>query len=60
MISKKTIEEFRIVTSKKIGHKISLDEAEEILRGVVGYLDTLARIAYKNGITPGQINSDEE
>jgi len=44
MVSPETIKEFQEAVKKDYGVVISLQEAEETLRGLVGYYDKLAEI----------------
>lgn len=44
MISKVTITEFQEAIKEDYGKDISLEEAESILNGLVGYFDVLAKI----------------
>lgn len=43
-ISKETIQEFRDVVKEEYGEDISLEDASESLRNIVGYFDLLHKI----------------
>ena len=44
MINQVTITEFQEAIKKEYGKDLSLEEAESILNGLVGYFDVLARV----------------
>lgn len=47
MISEITIKDFQQAVSEDYGKEISLQEAKEILTGMVGYFDLLAKIDFR-------------
>jgi len=47
MIREETIVEFQNALKEEYGKDVSLKEAGEILLGMVGYFDTLAKIAHE-------------
>ncbi len=50
MTSKETIVEFKNALFEEYGKDVSLEEAGEILNGMVGYYDLLAKIGFEMSI----------
>ncbi|KKR00848.1 MAG: hypothetical protein UU67_C0051G0008 [Candidatus Daviesbacteria bacterium GW2011_GWB1_41_5] len=48
MTSQETIKEFQKVVKEEHGVTLKMKEAEEILRGMVGYFDTLAKLNHRD------------
>lgn len=47
MITETTIKDFQQVVSEDYGRELSFQEAKEILAGMVGYFDLLAKIDFR-------------
>jgi hypothetical protein len=50
MISPETIKEFQEAAEKDFGAILDIKDAEEILRDLVGFVDTLAQIDFKEKV----------
>ena len=50
MVQPETIKKFQIIASQILGYSLNFEEATNILSGMVGYFDNLARLAHLNEI----------
>lgn len=48
MVQPETIKKFQTIASQILGYSINFEEATNILSGMVGYFDNLARLAHIN------------
>ena len=48
MVQPETIKKFQIIASQILGYSLNFEEATNVLSGMVGYFDNLARLAQLN------------